>query len=146
MADRDPGVRDQRLSDLQVRLPALGMVSLGAVELQTQDRPGGSGITKQAIEEPTVAEFNDRGKYPTVHFRVKAWVHADGKVKIVGDDPDLPGNGMFITVRSGTDTEANIKQMISSQHMFSEFVKAARTVPEGVRQIREMLQRLRGEL
>lgn len=61
-----------------------------------------------------MAEFNDKGKYPTVHFRVKAWVHADGKVKLVGDDEDLPGNGMFITVRSDTDTEKNIKGMIDA--------------------------------
>jgi hypothetical protein len=61
-----------------------------------------------------VATFNPKTKFPSVSFQVKAWVWADGKVKIVGDDPDLPNNGLFITVRPGTDTELNVRQMIDA--------------------------------
>lgn len=61
-----------------------------------------------------MATFNPKTKHPSVSFQVKAWVWDDGKVKLVGDDSDLPNNGIFITVRPGTDSELNIRQMIDS--------------------------------
>ncbi|OZM77815.1 hypothetical protein [Pseudonocardia sp. MH-G8] len=59
-----------------------------------------------------MATFNPRTKHPSATFLAKAWLWDDGRIHIVGADPDLPNNGIHINVRSGTSTDANLRQML----------------------------------
>lgn len=59
-----------------------------------------------------MATFNPKTKHPSATFTAKAWLWDDGRIHIVGADPDLPNNGIHINVRAGTSTDANLRQML----------------------------------
>ncbi|MGH9198881.1 MAG: hypothetical protein ACRD1T_24540 [Acidimicrobiia bacterium] len=50
----------------------------------------------------------------TAHVRVKVWREVNGRIHVVGDDPDVPANGFHANPARDSDSFKNLHQLLDN--------------------------------
>jgi len=61
-------------------------------------------------EEDMAERINDDAAY----VRAKVWREANGRIHVVGDDPDVPGNGFHANPPRDSDSFENLHQLLDN--------------------------------